>query len=265
MKNLYVFLSTLLLVISTWAIAEEVELLDTYLEEVPSGTSSHQLDSGAILGQPEEVVVDDNGQEYRRVETADGSELYEAVPAHSATDHQLYEDIPVHSATETVVYEEVPVHSATPVTVTNTDVLVTHEAQVQSHEDLEIIELEPEQSDYVVIEAPEHQTSQTVATTGSNTQRRAVSGHAFCQQNPYARECLLSKYLSLCKKDPQSSDCKSELYKFDKFCSTFPRAYKCKKANIAATCKQNPGTAECQSFGQRYCQKYPKAIFCNYN
>jgi len=94
MKNLYVFLSTLLLVISTWAIAEEVELLDTYLEEVPSGTSSHQLDSGAILGQPEEVVVDDTGQEYRRVETADGSELYEAVPAHSATDHQLYEDIP---------------------------------------------------------------------------------------------------------------------------------------------------------------------------
>ena len=265
MKKIYVFLSTLLLVISTWAIAEEVELLDSYLEELPAGSSSQQVGSGTIVSQPVDIVVDDNGQEYRRVETADGSELYEAVPAHSTTETQVYEDVPVHSATETVVYEEVPVHSATPVTVGNSDVVVNHETQVQSHEDLEIIELEPEEGEFVVIEAPEHQTTQTVATTGSNTQRRAVSGHAFCQQNPYARECLLSKYLILCKKDPQSSDCKSELQKFDRFCGTFPRAYKCKKANIAATCKQNPGASECLSFGQRYCQKYPKAIFCNYN
>jgi len=93
----------------------------------------------------------------------------------------------------------------------------------------------------------------------------ATSPQAFCNQNPYARECLLSKYLSLCKKDPQSTDCKSELQKFDNFCATFPRAYKCKKAKIAATCKQNPETSACKTFTQRYCQKYPKAIFCNYN
>lgn len=250
MKKLYVFLSALLLVVSTWAIAEDAELLDSYLEDLPSGSSTQSIetqpiDTGTTYVPSTDIVVDDNGTQYRRVETADGSELY----------------------------EEVPVHSATPTNVYTSDVVIHNEVEVQNHvenhQDLEIIELEPEQGDYVVIEAPidasGNQTSHSVATTSTNDNRASISGHAFCQQNPYARECLLSKYLSLCKKDPQSTDCKSELHKFDRFCGTFPRAYKCKKAKIAASCKQNPGTSECKTFTQRYCQKYPKAIFCNYN
>ena len=115
--------------------------------------------------------------------------------------------------------------------------------------------------DFVAIEASDNQTSQTVVTTDRNI----ISGHAFCQKNPYARECSLSKYLSLCKKDPQSTDCKNQLQKFDNFCGTFPNAYKCKKAKVAAACQKNPEGSACKPFTQRYCQKYPKAIFCNYN
>jgi len=238
MKKLNVFLGTILLVISTWAIAEEVEILDTYLEDLPSTSSTHQ--QGTVSQSPD-IVVDEYGKQYRRVETADGSELYEEVPAQSTSSTTV-------TSSDVVVNHEV----------------VIHETQVQSHEDLEIIELEPEPGEYVIIEAQENQSTQSVAKTGVSS-NSTVSGHAFCQQNPYARECLLAKYLSLCKKDPQSSDCKSELHKFDRFCGTFPNAYKCKKANIAASCKQNPGADECKSFGQRYCQKFPKAIFCKYN
>jgi len=242
MKKTYVFLGTILLVISTWALAEEVELLDSYLEDLPSVSSTQQQEAATPVIHSTDIVVDEYGKQYRRVETADGSELY----------------------------EEVPSHGTNTTTVTDSNVVVNHEveileAEVQGQQDLEIIELEPEQSEFVVIEAPESQTTQSVATTSTSSTSRAVSGHAFCQQNPYARECLLSKYLSLCKKDPQSTDCKSELHKFDRFCGTFPNAYKCKKANIAAACKKNPGASGCKSFGQRYCQKYPKAIFCNYN
>ncbi|MFK7815760.1 MAG: hypothetical protein AB8B92_05440 [Gammaproteobacteria bacterium] len=237
MKKIYISMMAALFAISTWAIAEEAELLDTYLEDLPSSNASQSLDSGIFVGQPVDVVVDENGQphevvrpqavEYRRIETADGSELY----------------------------EEVPIHAATPVTIVGSD------AEVQGGQDLEIITLEPDDGEFVVIEANGSEVKQTVAATS----QPAVSGHAFCQQNPQARECLLSKYLSLCEKDPQSTDCKSQLNKFDGFCETFPNAYKCKKAKIAASCQENPSSGACKTFTQRYCQKYPKAVFCNYN
>jgi len=257
MRKLNVFICSMLLSISTWAIAEEAELLDAYLEDLPSTTthvpsSSQGSEAGSFVGQPVEVIVDENGQshevvqsqtiEYRRIETADGSELYEEVivdaPATSVTDMQMNSDV-----------------------IITQEAVVNHQPTAQPEEDLEIIELEAEEAEFVVIEAPENQT---IATTHVNS-GKTMSAHEFCQQNPYARECLLSKYLSLCKKDPQSTDCKSQLQKFDGFCGTFPNAYKCKKAKIAASCKQNPQTNECKSISQRYCQRYPKAIFCNYN
>lgn len=257
MKKLYISLISSLFVVSTWAIAEEVELLDTYLEELPSTSqaSNQNIDSATIVGQPVDIVVDENGKshevvrpqavEYRRIETADGSEVYEEVPVKSATP----------AAATTSDYQVITEAEVNPGVVTNKDV------PVQSSQDLEIIELEPDDGEFVVIEAPENQSTQTVATTNST----AVSGHGFCQQNPYARECTLSKYLSLCEKDPQSTDCKNQLQMFDNFCGTFPNAYKCKKAKIAATCQKDPSSSQCKTFTQRYCQKYPKAIFCNYN
>lgn len=249
MKKLYISLISSLFVISTWAIAEEAELLDTYLEDLPSSSTPQNT----IVGQPVDIVVDENGQshevvrpqavQYRRIETADGSVVYEEVPIQSAT-----------PAADQVITE----------TEVNSGVVVNNGVEVQSNQDLEIIELEPEDGEFAVIEAPENQTTQTVATTNATTNRTAVSGHAFCKQNPYARECTLSRYLSLCKQDPQSTDCKSQLQKFDNFCGTFPNAYKCKKAKIAATCQKDPSSSQCKTFTQRYCQKYPKAIFCDY-
>lgn len=260
MKKLYISLISSLFVISTWAVAEEAELLDAYLEDLPNSSvtsssvtstdATYQADQGVIVGQPVEIVVDENGVsrevvqpqtvQYRRIQSADGSEVYEAVPVAGSV-------------------------STEPVITDDSGVLMANEVEVQSTEDLEVIELEPVEIEYVEIEAPDNQNSQQVATSNAVSNGVASSPQAFCSQNPYARECLLSKYLVLCKKDPQSSDCKSELRKFDRFCGTFPNAYKCKKAQIAASCKQNPETTACKSFGQRYCQKYPKAIFCNYN
>ncbi len=246
MNKLLCFLCSSLLVISTWAVAEEVELLDAYLEDLPSSSANQNMSSDSFVGQPIEVVIDENGQrhevvqtqtvEYRKIDTADGSELYEEV----IIDKPAVTTKESHNSTDVVVDNELPVHS---------------------EQSLEVIQLEPEESDFVIIEAPENQAVVSATMDKSNT----MSGHAFCQQNPYARECLLSKYLSLCKKDPQSKECKSQLQKFDGFCETFPNAYKCKKAKIAASCKQSPESDVCKSFTQRYCQRYPKAIFCNYN
>lgn len=247
MKKLYISLVSSLFVISTWAVAEEAELLDTYLEDLPSSTSS--TNQGVIMGQPVEIAVDENGVsrevvqpqtvQYRLVKSADGTEVYEVVP------------------TESVI------------TSTNSGVVMSNQVDVQSTEDMQVIELEPTQEEYGVIEAPANAADQARASKNMepvHVQGQAsVSGHAFCQQNPYARECLLSKYLSLCEQDPQSADCKNELQMFDNFCGTFPNAYKCKKAKIAASCKENPESGACKTFSQRYCQKYPKAIFCNYN
>ncbi len=246
-----------LLLISTWAIAEEVELLDAYLEDLPSNTSSQQFDSSNFVGQPVDIVVDENGQsqevvrpqkvEYRRIETTDGSEVYQEVPMQTAASKNIQIE------TQDVML--------IPEGKTSADVIKKKKLEVKSEQDLEIIELEPEEGEFAVIQADDNQTSQRVASKNSS----AVSGAAFCQQNPQARECYLSKYLSLCKKDPQSTDCRSQLQKFDNFCGTFPNAYKCKKAKVAADCQKNPGSEVCKTFTQRYCQKYPKAIFCNYN
>jgi len=255
MKKSYAFLATFLLLISTWAIAEEVELLDAYLEDLPSNTSTNNLDSNVIVGQPVDIVVDENGQsrevirpqamEYRKIDTADGSELYEEVPVQSA------------APTTKVIVANTAVEPAPSM---NSEVAVNDENTGQNKQDLEVIELEPE-GELSVIEVTGNQSGQTTASK----KRSMISGQNFCYQNPYARECLLSKYLSLCEKDPQSLDCKSQLQKFDNFCETFPNAYKCKKAKIAASCKENPENNACKSFAQRFCQKYPNAIFCNYN
>jgi len=254
MKKLYISIVLSLFVISTWAIADEAELLDTYLIDLPSSSTPQNT----IVGQPVDIVVDENGQshevvrpqavEYRRIETADGSVVYEEVPIQSA----------IPAAATSSDYQVITE------TEVNSGVAVNNDVEVQSNQDLEIIELEPEDGELVVIEAPENQTTQTVAATNATTNRTAVSGNAFCKQNPYARECTLSRYVSLCKKDPQSTDCKSQLQKFDNFCRTFPNAYKCKKAKIAATCQKDPSSSQCKTFTQRYCQKYPKAVFCDY-
>ena len=239
MNKLYAFLGLCLLIASTWAIAEEVELLDAYLEELPSSTSSGQnIDSGSNVGQPQMV-------KYRRIEAADGNEIYDEVPIQRAT--------PTGEVTSnTQAYSEAVIEQES---------TASNDLPSQKSESLEVIELEPDEGEVVVIEAPDIEITQT----GSNANVATYSGSNFCQQNPYARECLLAKYLSLCKKDPQSAACKSELQKFDRFCEIFPNAYKCKKAKIAASCKQNPNANECKTFTQRYCQKYPKAIFCDYN
>jgi len=261
MKKLYISLISSLLVVSTWAIAEEAELLDSYLEDLPSSSTSQSV----IVGQPVDVVVDENGQthgvirpqavEYRRIGIQNGSEVYEEVPIQSVASGNTKGNVQI-DVQEVIVVPEGEMSS---------DVVMSNDSEVQENEDLKVIELEPDEGAMVVIEAPENQTTQTAADTNATSNRTAISGHAFCQQNPYARECLLSKYLTLCKKDPQSTDCKSQLQKFDNFCGTFPNAYKCKKANIAAACQKDPSSSACKNFTQRYCQKYPKAIFCNYN
>ncbi len=246
MNRLYVFLGFCLFVVSSWTVAEEAELLDTYLESLPSTTSSQNLRAEAPVGvenNQSQDAIQPQTIEYRRISSADGSEVYKEVPANVAT-----------PATEIVNENETSSDKVvSPMGVAN------NQAPSQDN-NFELIELEPEEGDYKTIEVQENQTTQVVTT--SNT---VSSGAVFCQQNPYARECLLSKYLSLCKKDPQSADCKSELQKFDRFCEIFPRAYKCKKAKIAASCKQNPSADECKTFTQRYCQSFPKAIFCKYN
>ena len=239
MNKLYAFLGSCLLITSTWVIAEEVELLDTYLEELPSTTSSGQnIDSGTNVDQPQMI-------KYRRIESADDNEIYEEVPINHASsagnvnsDSQTSSDI-----------------------VIKKNATVSNDLPSQNSENLEVIELEPDEGEVVVIEAPDIEITQT----GRSADIATNTGSSFCLQNPYARECLLAKYLSKCKKDPQSAGCKSQLQKFDRFCEIFPNAYKCKKAKIASSCKQNPNANECKTFTQRYCQKYPKAIFCNYN
>ena len=149
MKKLYISLISSLFVISTWAIAEEAELLDTYLQDLPSSSTPQNT----IVGQPVDIVVDENGQahevvrpqavQYRRIETADGSVVYEEVPIQSAT-----------PAADQVITE----------TEVNSGVVVNNGVEVQSNQDLEIIELEPEDGEFAVIEAPENQTTQAVAT-----------------------------------------------------------------------------------------------------
>ena len=238
--------------ITTWVFADSTyvesdELLDAYLEDeartvtYPSRSAANQGSINQTINTSDSVnFIGDDGIEYRRVESVDGTEIYEAVPANSAK-------------------------ATSPATETSTlpDVEISQETQVSNVNELEVIELEPADGEYVEIEAP-----QEAVNTNTNEAGQVViqgSGHSYCQQNPYARECLLSDYVTRCKTDPQSTDCKSQLEKFDRFCGTFPRAYKCRKAEIAATCKEQPNLNECKPFAERYCQRYPKAVFCNYN
>jgi hypothetical protein len=240
LKRLCVLFVTVLFVISTWAIAEEVELLDAYLEGLPSSSSSQNIDSGVFLSLPVDVaqthkVVRPQAVKYRTIEIADSSELYQEMSVQSAASNQTGSNVEIDVQKVRVVPEG----------DISSDVVISNKAEDQSREDLEVIELEPTQEEFVVIEAPEAQRAVTTNTT-------TISGRNFCQQRPYARECLLSKYLSLCKKDPQSTDCKSQLEKFDNFCGSFPNAYKCKKAKVAATCEKNPSSSACKAFTQHY-------------
>ncbi len=199
---------------STWLSAEsnlidipEAELLDVNLEDQPTRTTTQLQESAAPVG----------------TEAADGVEIYEVIPAQSAS----------------------------PQVVTTTN------SEVQQGQDLEVIKLESYDEEVVEIEAPGPDEVQVATPT--------TAVHPYCQQNPLVKECLYSPYLSRCKKDPQSVKCTAQLEKFENFCNTFPRAYKCKKAHLAATCKQQPNLNECKPFSERYCQKYPKAVFCKYN
>ncbi len=260
MNKLYVFLGFCLFVVSSWTVAEEAELLDSYLESLPSTTSSQNLRAETlVVDESAEVIIEESNQtqgsvqpqtiEYRRISTADGSEVYKEVPDKVATPATE-----IVNETDAEVSLDSSNKAVSPIGVAN------NQAPAQDTDNFELIELEPDDGDYKAIEAHENQTTRVVTTSNA-----VSSGATFCQQNPYARECLLSKYLSLCKKDPQSEACKSELQKFDRFCGIFPRAYKCKKAKIAASCKQDPSADECKTFTQKYCQSFPKAIFCKYN
>lgn len=229
MKKLLIFTLSCFFICSTWAIAESnlvdipaAELLDVYQKDQKNSTTTKLQEPAAPVEQGSPELANEEAVEFRRVESADGTEIYEVIPAQSASPQ-----------------------------------VVTTDDEVQQSQELEVIELESYNEEVITVDVQESNKTNVASTT--------KSVHAFCQQNPLAKECLYSKYLSLCKKDPQSADCQSQLEKFENYCNTFPRAYKCKKAQLAATCKQQPHLNECKSMTQRYCQKYPKAIFCNWN
>jgi hypothetical protein len=247
MKKLSLLFITVLLLFSTCAIAQEAELLDAYLEDLASNNITQPQYSDSIVGHSVDIVVDENSQshevirpnavEYRRIESANGKEIYQEVPIQFANQN-----------------------------LETTSVTVSEVADAQNSQELEVIELEPEEGSVKVIEAPENQPTGSVGNGRIGVKKGTLnSKRSFCEQNRYARECVLSKYLILCREDPTSSDCKGELEKFDRFCGTFPNAYKCKKAKIAMACQKNPQTDACKTFNQRYCEKFPKAVFCNYN
>ena len=245
---------------STWVFAESTYvdsdgLLDAYLEDeartvtYPSRTAAkpsktnQDIEVQAIDVSNSETFVGDDGVEYRRIQSVDGSDVYEAVSPNTNN---------AANAAKTVDG-----------VTTLPEVVISPEPEIQNVDGLEVIELESADGEYAEIEAP--QSSSTTNANSHNSGLGSGSGQMYCQQNPYARECLLSDYVTRCKMDPQSIDCKSQLEKFDQFCATFPRAYKCKKAELAATCKEQPSLNQCKTFSERYCQKYPKAVFCNYN
>ena len=154
--------------------------------------------------------------------------------------------------------EGVQVYEVMPAEPANREITATNKVDEKSSGNFEIIELESHNEEVVEVEAPGSKDIEVAAYTSKHD-------HIYCQQNPFAKECLYAPYLSRCEKDPESLKCRSQLEQFEKFCDTFPRAYKCKKAQLAATCKQQPSLNECKSFTERYCLRYPKAIFCNWN
>ena len=229
MKKQLIFTLSCLFIWSTWAIAESNlvdipagELLDAYIEDPSTKTRTPLQDSGEATIDSNEELANERAVELREVANSDNVEIDEANPAPSARPE-----------------------------------VVSNEANGQSSDNLEVIELESYEDEIVEVQAPGSDEVQVATPTKAE--------HPYCQQNPLANECLYSPYLSRCKKDPQSAKCTTQLEKFENFCNTFPRAYKCKKAQLAATCKKQPELNECKRFSERYCQKYPKAIFCKWN
>lgn len=170
-------------------------------------------------------------------------------PNEELANEQAVELREVADSDDVEIYEANSAQSARPDAVSN-------EVDQQNSDNLEVIELENYEDEIVEVQAPG--SDEVLVATPTKAE------HPYCQQNPLAKECLYSPYLSRCKKNPQSAKCTTQLEKFENFCNTFPRAYKCKKAQLAATCKKQPQLNECKSFSKRYCQKYPKAIFCKW-
>ena len=238
MKKQFLIMSSFLFVLSTWAMADSDltggELLDTYLED---DANFKQTPKRSPVISQEPALIDGNN-----LQGAAATQNTESQPVYVSEDITIYEAKPARATESEVEFPEI---------------VSTRASESAPSEEFEIIELESYNEKVVTVEA-DGKSSTHVASTSS-------SPHGYCQQNPLTKECLYSNYATLCKKDPQSAQCKSQLEKFDKFCNTFPRSYKCKKAQLAATCSQQPNIAECKSFTERYCQKYPKAVFCDQN
>ncbi len=239
MKNWFYFLVVVSLLFSASLFAEsnltdipEAELLDAYLEEQPTSRSREAI---APAEPPTTQVSNGQAVEFRKVQDSDGVEIYEVVPAQSAHTEETMATEP-----EAVITSEVEGQRS------------------QDIEELEVIEIDSYNEEITEIEASDVEDVQVTTHVNKHD-------HIYCQQNPFAKECLYAPYLSRCKQDPESLKCHTQLEKFEHFCETFPRAYKCKKAQFAATCKQQPDLNECKTFTERYCQKYPKAIFCDWN
>lgn len=236
MKKKFLFVSVFLFVLSTWAIADsnlpEEEPLNNYLEDNTNFKQTSER-SPVISKEPALIYVNS-------LEVASAEQNAESPPVYVSEDITIYESRPAQPAAPEIESPEI------------VSIETNGNAPVQK---LEVIELENYNENVIAVDADEA-SSLRIASTSS-------SPHVYCQQNPFAKECLYSNYVTLCKKDPQSAQCKSQLEKFDKFCNIFPRSYKCKKAQLAVTCTQQPNIAECKSFTERYCQKYPKAVFCD--
>ena len=244
MKKQLIFTLSFLFVWSACAMAEsnlidipEAELLDAYLEDQPTQSRKPLT---APEG-PSTQVKSEEAVKFRKVQDSNGVQVYEVIPAEPDSAALTDTSIP-----EAAVSTDQP------------ELAATSEAEVQNNEELEIIELDSYNEEIIEVEAPTSEDAKVAAYVNKHD-------HIYCQQNPFVKECLYAPYLSRCERDPQSSKCHAQLEQFESFCETFPRSYKCKKAHLAATCKQQPKLDECKPFTERYCQKYPKAVFCDWN
>ncbi len=217
--------------------ASEADMLDVYLEQ-PESTRVPNPPSA----QPQEV-------EFQKSQNGDGTVVYEVIPSGTKTSTTAADTPPEPKLTT----------ESQPKVAASEPISNSHE--VQHSTDLEVIELDDAAVEYKEVEAPVIQDSSTTVTKATPSE----PVHAYCQKNPHAKECLYSKFATTCEKDPQSAKCKNQLKKFESFCETFPRAYKCKKAQMASTCIEKPDLAECKTISEKYCLKYPKAVFCDYN
>lgn len=236
---------------SSWLSAESElidipagELLDAYIVDEATQTRKPLV----APEPPTTQVNNEQAVEFRKVQDSDGVEVYEVIPAQSANPEM---------ATETTTSSESATSDPEMVPTSEPDLTATSEEQAQNTEELEIIELESYNEEITEVEAPGSEDIKVAAHVNKHD-------HIYCQQNPFVKQCLYAPYLSRCERDPESVKCHAQLEKFESFCETFPRAYKCKKAQLAATCKQQPSLSECKPFTERYCQRYPKAVFCDW-